>query len=879
MFRPAKLLWAIAIVGSAIPLMAVAQPTTPAKGSKTLPLYGYDFTTAKKIPVPKATSDDVNLVYNIFDKRWEVPTIDTKLDGNIVAFYRQRDPADQNMTAAAFENQLPYRALTTNLGHQGACRTPLLTTSGWCTAQNFSFSFNADKMNEWTAKILVSHEFIHGKQRDLLGRTAQDAMPHWMREGMGNGFGFGLMENLPGYSQEALAKRLSPRPGSMATFFLGLRFYDHALDVDSIASSYPRDHLGYPADPKAPGDHIEMAGYMSGSFFRHILRGKPGGLETVKHLLAQRPPSGGGNDAWLDWLDDGLRNDPNKSWPGGIRQVYSTMIVELADMPDLIAKSRAGKLSAPIYDQYLWSDGCTVIDLTVKKEWKGTVPVRGLASRCLRVKLPPDGLDMSGVDAKIAGPVIPPAFTVTAESLTGGCEDLELGSAGAMVKNPKLFFATGNPRNCSTKWQGFYLPKNIKDPNGLKGWQTVVLMNVPSRPVGARAQVLQLTVARPKVEAAVDAQAVVKDPVTGIKKKSPAPRPGPKPIPAPLEPLIVERPEATECDAETVAMLECGNEISLALGYGEVTELTAQSNMFAGVLGHMYPEGEFTRTDYVSPGKAIQDALFAKNGGLNDVMTRVAASGRAPEGASIKLIMPPLAKGQTGSFPARVNMEWTDYETMMPFRLSSLAADRTANSNGCVVVMGKVSDATVNITMNGHGGLVGTVMANLYQDNPDAEDACRTPMLKGGTLKMSFATPGVIFIGDGDDYRFDTDDMVARMAEESSFPSQILIPFSQRSDHLTSWPDGIPHEAVTTGGPASMVQGKCDPGKITRKDMIGFIRAISDGDDLGGVSDDMLLSSLGMGADMLRPMACPWIAAGRPVKWQMREEPDLPDED
>lgn len=853
----------------AVPLAAQqAQKEAP----KTLPLFGYDEDSASEIPVPPKVQAEVDRIYRLYDKRWSVPTIDTLYNGKIVGFYRKRNEGDFDNVGASFGNYLPFKTPgVTEPRRALLCGRLGVSTNNWCTVHGHSVRFNADRATEWNFPLLSSHEFVHGKQRDLLGDSNWRFLPPWVLDGQANGFGFGLLENLPNLTRKDIARKTATMKNANFSFFLGLRFYDHSLDVDSIAQSYPRNHPEYYAEANDPGGHIIMAGYLTGSFFRHMLRGRPGGLKAVKHLMSRPSPRTKDSNAWLAWMDNGLKSDPNKIWPRGVREVYAEMIAELADMPDLIARARFGKLAADQYDKLLWADGCRSVDLTTSRSWTGAVPIRALAARCFRVKLPPDGLDMSGDTAIMAGMDMPPAFSVTARSSTGGCGDFELTSRAEVVDDPLVAKATGNPNDCTTKWHSYYLPLNHSAPGGLKGWQTVLLTNVPSRPANARGHMLQVTFIRPGAEASVEAEATVQDPVRKAKVKSRAPRPGPKPVVAPQRTLVVEREPAPDCDAETQATLKCGNEMSVVLAYGQIADLTASGSSTGAILGHMYPQGQFTREDYVSTGNAIQKALFA-TGGLSKAAAGLAASGGLPGGASVKLTLPQLADGQTGTFPARVDVSWLDVDRKAEARVDSITAAKTRPDGQCTFVESKRSDAMVTITMNDHGGLVGTLTAQLYEENSDPESACRTPILSAGQLSLSFATPGVIYSGEGG-YSFDTEHHAERAQSAQSIAMQVAMPMAERSDHLATWPDGVfPGTQPASTGPASQGRGstgQCSAATITDADFIGFVRAVSaaDGEEPELMDPQAMAAMRSMDRSMYAPMVCRWIAAGRPARF------------
>ncbi len=860
---------ALALSSLALPLAAQQEQK---EAPKTLPLFGYDEDSASEIPVPGKVQADVDRIYRLYSKRWSVPTMDTMYNGKIVGFYRKRNERNFDSVAASFGNYLPYKDPGIGSPRQVMlCKKPGIAASNWCTEASHSVRFNADRANEWNFKLLASHEFIHSKQRDYIGNANWRFLPPWILDGQGNGFGYGLLENLPNLARKDIARKTATMDNSNFSFFLGLRYYDHPLDVDSIAQSYPRNHPEYYAEAGSPGAHVIMAGYMTGSFFRHILRGRPGGLKAVKHLMSRPSPRTKDSNAWLAWMDNGLKSDPNKIWPRGVREVYAEMIAELADMPDLIARARFGKLAAASYDKLLWADGCKAVDLTTGRTWTGAVPIRSLAARCFRVKLPPDGLDMTGEAASMAGTDMPPAFSVTARSTTGGCGDFELTSRAEVVEDPLVAKATGNPNDCTTKWHSYYLPLNPNAPGGLKGWQTVLLTNVPSRPANARGHMLQVTFVRPGAEASVEAEATVEDPVRKTKVKSRAPKPGPKPIVVPQRTHVVEREPAVGCDAEAQATLQCGNEMTVVLAYGQIADLTAGSSSAGNILGHMYPQGQFTREDYVSTGNAIQKALF-ETGGLSRAAAGLASSGGLLGGASVKLSLPQLADGQTGTFPARVDIGWLDVATKAEASIASLTAAKTRSDGQCVFVESRRSDATVTITMNDHGGLVGTLNARLYEENPEPESACRTPILPAGQISLSFATPGVIYSGEGG-YSFDTENYAERMQSAQSIAMQVAMPLAERSDHLETWPDGVfPGTQATSTGTAPSGRastGQCSTATITDADFIGFVRAVSlaDGEAPEPMDARAMAAMRSMDRSMYAPMICGWIAAGRPARF------------
>jgi hypothetical protein len=776
---------------AAAPGAALAQAS--AKKTGDLAIVGLTDLDAQSIEVPPQVQKAADAVYAEYRESWEVPRIDTLLDGKPVIFYMRRTPeaikAAPRSAATAY-NYAPFGLTAEQIdspflsSHTRVCHGmfTLRKQENWCKGHAYSVRINEDRALDWYFPMLLSHEFLHLRTYEIIPKKILvEYYPYWVSEGLANGFGFGLVEHFPGLSREGIARKtamLQPQDNRIAAF-LGLRYYDHPLPlIGEFAETYPSNH---PAYPSTSDERWQMASYGSGSFFRHILKGRKHGLNAIDHLLRRAMPSAKAWRPWVRWLDEGLKTatardstgaplmgadgKPLKIWPRGIRQVYAEMIADMADFPDRVAKHRVGRLVATTYDSYLWSKGCETVDLTFATSWTKTLEIAPMAARCLRVKLPPAGLDMSGTDAALITPNLPPSFAITATSSDGGCNDLEAATRGEVLPELMRFKGTQQPDKCIAKWLGFYLPLNINDPQGLKGFQTLVLSNVADDAALSQPRRIEVTIVNPQVNGVVEATQTVEQGERKIKKPIPKPKPKPKAgpggkgaIPQMGMPQTVEPEPPGYCDPDQQAIFECGDIMTISFAYGDpadvMVEMEAMRNyvMIDMLPAAFSPDGEDSIAKVIAASKG--DSAMA---GMMPQSTLKMAAGQG-EGGGISIKMQRLAPGQTGTFPAQVKLDWTapgGFEG----GLASLAPARLRPAGDCVVVTAMRATGQVTITRNSEGLLMGSVTAQFFEPNPDDAAACRTPYVAAGTAQFDFTLGGIVTVGDLGDYEPDMDQL------------------------------------------------------------------------------------------------------------------------
>ena len=870
-------------------MLLVHAPLSDAQesGQPELAVVGVDITRHSEIPVPKNVTDKANLVYEKHRNAFSAPPpIDTRYDGRINIFYIKRTTS--NATAAAAGNLLPYNpsGLDTDSPQGRICLGESPRREKWCSDSHYSVKLNADRMAEWSTPILLSHEFIHLRQYQNIPGSKNRGAPFWLVDGQANGIGFGLMEREKGFGRRAMALHTKDMENSNFSFFLGLRYYDRPLDVDRWKSIFPVNHpeYGLEGNKDRSNDHVEMAGYMTGSFWRHVMRGRPKGFNAFQQMLFRAGPDDPTSSLqWLRWTDSGLKAatfNEARIWRGGVRQVYSEMIAELADFPDIVARNRTGKLRADYFDSLLWSEGCQKVDLMVEGAASVRLKIFPYSARCLRIRMPSGGfkeknLVESGTPG-LLGSNLPPPFNVTAVG-TGRCKDLALGTRGQLLGSPLVFnpSRTGNAASsCAAMWEAAFAPLNISDPNGLQGWQTVVLINAPDSPRdGMEATEFTLNFVRPTAKTRLSGSHTVK---RGDRKtKKPLPDAGGRDETQISQPVMREIDPGEPCDADGAAIFKCGDVMGFSIATGkDATGIARMADILTKGTKLHYPAGEFTRDGFDSLGTIYANADFAAQAQAASLRM---ASGEI-DGMMIGVAMPRLEEGQTGSFPATVYAGDDLSET----GLNSLSGARTrSDGTGCRQILSYATNGTVNITANGMGMLAGSLSATLYEDNPDDEAACTAPRVRAGEVTVSFATPGFVSIGPNGKYALDFARAEEDALAQQDIVLQMMTPMEERSDILPEdemRPETRAQLAAyrTSGGAASSAAtgGQCKGSAISPDDSEQFMRAVAAG---SGADDPATINQvLGalrqMGGAILAPYICQWIEAGRPARFELGED-------
>lgn len=754
--------------------------------------------------VPSGVAEAASQAYNRHGEVWGRVPIDTTLDGRPVVFWFPNDDA-----GAWAGNYFPYKARLEYPLEAIIC-TNMPGAANWCAEDRYSVGMKSRTLIDtpWAMPILFSHEYVHLWQRRWWSNpVADDYPPHWLYEGTANGWGYGLMETDPQFTREAIARQLA-NSGALNyfAFFLGLRYYDQPLDVDSAVNYYPGNHPAYPRDNQAfrfyqgygvnrcrdaglrerPGcrddlrqepwvdaaardrldqistiwahRHIAFAGYMSGSFYRYMLLGNRRGPDAVRRMMRSPGPRTTRLRAWMTWMDLGIQLETvpvpagtggqNASrdvpvWPGGVRQIYSEMIAELADFPDTHVQSRSGFLAQRSYDSLLWSRGCTQIDLTTDPAQSFTeIRLEPVSARCTRVRAARGSAVYRGGSARV-----PTTFVVTASSRPGSdpdvCEDLQLASRGQVLRNPLLSVTgVGEERRCSISWTVVFDPLRPNDANGNGGYQTVLLINANEFASLSRRRYVDIEFVQPQMRASVNAEGVPE-----AERPRPRPRRRPLPRPQPVEPqqshlpqrfATAPDPDPGPCPPEERRAFACGPVMTVQLATGDVAVLSgAGSNMMSAFTMFDLRPGAMDR----DMGEVASDAIPDQIEQFAAAMARYQQTGAAPEGLNVAIGFEPIEFGTTGTFPARVQVNWSDGTPMGIGALDSLGPyGGERYPNGCIGGT-PPSQATVTITRHSPGMLVGSVSARLFEEN-EGDDACTRPYVEAGTFQASFATNG-----------------------------------------------------------------------------------------------------------------------------------------
>ncbi len=877
-----------------------------------LTVVGYDRDTYEPVEVP---ADIVAKAVRIYDKHKDEfstpPKITITTNGKYTIFYVKR--AETNTVAASAGNNLPFKSATTKIisTKESALASPIRTykesdicTNGigaaireqgkllnWCEPDSYSAKLYADRMGDWNTDLLISHEFIHLRQYDEIPGTQNKKTPYWVSEGQANGIGYGLFERSPGLGRRAIALKTKDGENSNFSFFLGLRYFDQPLDVDGWKERYPKTHPEYPeAKTVEEPTHIQMAGYMTGSFWRQVMRGRPKGFDAFQQMLDREGPSDPTSSlAWLQWTDAGLKAARYKKvpiWRGGVRQVFSEMVTEYADFPDIVARDRTGKLAPDKFDALIWSKGCTKVDLTAFPAANVPIEILPYSARCLRIKMPTYGPQEINFVTQASAwqfvKTLPVPFSIAAIG-DDSCDELELGTRGQLVNNPVLL----RPKKagyCVISWQAGYAPLNEYDPNGLKGWQTVTLIYAPTVPTGDRtAKTFNLSFVQSLATVESTGSYTVSG-NNGKPKKKPLPK-SKKKVDTQLNALRIVPLETTAetCDPDHAAVFLCGDVVSFSVVTGDFAETGAVvANTIFGAASLHYLPGNFTRDGLESLGDiyARQDLPTFTSG----LMQRM-ASGNA-DGARYIISTKRLPEGATGSFPATIEVETAEAEGMTTTDLNSLAPKRTkVDQDGCVTIMSLQTTGNLTVTVNEGGLFVGSFSANLYEQNSDEDDAaaCRNPRVGAGQVSGSFATPGVFYIGPGGSSELDFSRTLKQLEYDADLAVQVLTPLPERSDLLPD--DEMTPETraelaaysaggAGSGGDALSDTGMCDGKPISAADKSGFFAAVSKGMDIDdpAMAQQMIASVSGFGTGILEPYICKWVSRGRPASYEMEDE-------
>lgn len=737
---------------------------------------------------------------------WGAPPIDTLLHGRPVIFWEilpdgeggsagSQRPYNQVANLAAGRGMNP--AIATTCNYSGA--------TGWCWADRYSVTMASGSMTDygWALAPLISHEFVHLQQRRWWGNpVADDYAPHWVFEGSANGWGYGLMETDRQFTREVMARNLAVgRVPSQFAFFLGLRYYDQPLDVDRAIYSYPANHplhgrsqndrdnwerylaadmdicvdsnTGLRERPRCReqqggGDapeirdafkHIMLAGYASGSFYRYMLLGNRQGPEAIRRMMRTPAPRTIRPSTWLNWMDRGIRlhtvpvpggtggqNAPREVpvWPGGVRQIYSEMIAELADFPDTHVQSREGQLRRDRYDSLLWSRGCHTVDLNsvLPAASISRLRMHAISARCFRVRTASDPLLYQGPLARV-----PVTFVVTASSRPGSsarvCEDLQLASRGQVLRNPLLSVTgEGDEARCAISWTVVFDPLRPEEANGNRGYQTVLLINAADQAYGTRSRLVDVEFVHPQLRANVNAQGVPeaeRRSSTPRRRRLPAARPvEPQSSPLPQRFASAPDPDPGPCPPEERRAFECGPVMTVQLATGDVAVMAgATHNMMSAFNMFDLRPGAMDR----DMGEVASENIPGNIAQFTAAMAHYQQTGAAPEGLNVAVGFEPIEFGTTGTFPARVQVSWSDGTPMGIGALDSLGPHGSERySNGCIGGT-PPSQATVTITRHTPGMLVGSVSARLFEEN-QGDDACTRPYVDAGTFTASFATNG-----------------------------------------------------------------------------------------------------------------------------------------
>lgn len=871
-------------------------------------------------PLPKRAVEIFELPWDRHKSIFGVsPDIQIEYLGKPAVFIRRR-PLSQygDGGVAAHVNFFPVAE-----GEAGAAICTIPGARKWCRIDSLTVRYNFDELGNPFGPAFVSHEFIHTYQSRFFGRS-KEGLPHWVYEGQANGFGYGIMEIYPEFTRAALAKRYAGSNDTLFGFTLGLRHYDQPLSIDFAQNNVWR-HPDYPPrtgsivatgvdkssqdtfDASIKGGnanrHIVMTGYMTGSFFRHALMGRPGGHKAVRAMFAAeqlRPTDRRDERSVLRWIDDGLKlatvdgldGAARPVWRRGIRDVFPEMIVELADLPDLIVGSRAGKLARDPFDRRLWANPCFEIDLSDKPSEQYRLTISPIAARCFRVRLDPDAYVTDWVRKDEDSPYAPgvPAtpigliVTVSSEDRRA-CADIDLGTRGQMMTHG--IAQTLEDGRCTVSWSPYYAPLHPKRAGGTAGAQTFVLTNVNDDAEDTVERTVFLSVVQPRVSANVTGTATPAAATPGGEQKAPKPLPRPRrasqPAAAPPVVLIPPAEPEPDCGDEDRALFACSDQNSgFKLIVGDYGELVRAQSAVTATGSMLYLAANVTRGSGPGGVEGVADTLHAilerRAEGVSAALMQQVMRGAGQDaglpmsGMVVSVHMDRLAPGQTGVFPARVEVAWSD-ETDGGEVDSVNAAATRPDGNGCVVVERRQTNAQITITQNTEGFVIGSLNAQLFEPEPDAEKACRAPFRTVGVLDMSFAHPALIY---ADPSAIDVSRSILQSDIDLDLGAQFMLPLDDRSD-VTA--DDLA-QLAQAGGPlgGSRMSGIPESFQcsviLLDKDYKAFAAAVwatQDVESATGEERTIALSQIErMARSVLKPDVCAWALADRPWRWELR---------
>jgi len=579
------------------------------------------------------------------------------------------------------------------------------------------------------------------------------------------------------------------------------------------------------------------------------------------------------------------------------------MISVLADLPDNAGYGRQGELAASRYDARLWSHGCPRIDLTRQDAVTREARIAPVAARCFRVRGP------STIEAETT-------LTVTvSSSQREACDDLQLGSRGQVLRNPT---SVKRDNGCSIGWLVPFAPLNPTDPGGLQGDQHVLIINAAERATAttwrdvevdftyfqiggsldataepderteaplsqvrdvamAVAQTEQLSPTKRALHTALSMKAPIhsKSAPSRVALKDARRLPSPRATelqPAPMAIVIRDPDDNASCAPADRAAFECGPMAAVGFVTGEVNDMVRHTVQMqtSPALHDMFSATAETPgldEDLFDIVNARTQQAQAQANALYAGMAR----GAGPRGTRIELRLPPLELGQTGTFPARVNIEWSDGSPGGIGTINSLGPLGPDWGPGGCNEGTPPSRATVNITAHRPGYLIGSFSARLYRPNPDdnPDAVCRHPYVEAGQISMNFVSGGlhpplrenggITEVSSVWQERYALDDLSTVMQAGGGIPAGMAGAFTTggASDESAAGPN-----APAT---ANLGQGQCP----TAADVEAFIATQTAQMRQAGITDRPTLDQYaqmfrGLPRDSLEAAVCDWVAQGRP---------------
>jgi hypothetical protein len=417
-------------------------------------------------------------------------------------------------------------------------------------------------------------------------------------------------------------------------------------------------------------------------------------------------------------------------------------------------------------------------------------------------------------------------------------------------------------------------------------FQTVVITNVADEAEDTKERRIIVHVMRPVVSATVSGSATPKSDGEP-KPRKPLPRPKRATQPSTAPPFGIDAREPTQpnpsCEAEARAIFECGDEFGFALSLGDSAEINrAAMNVILDRTSTFYLPASITRDTGPEGTSEDPDTLHHILGKLSDPVSQNFAQGFAQRnlggGMSVSVSMQRLEPGQTGTFPARVEVGWADASGEEGL-VDSLNEAEVETVNNCVVVKLRKTNAQVTIAQNGSGFLLGSLTANLFEPEPDDEKACRQPFARVGTLQVSFSNPGLVYV---DRQTLDLTRAQTRLQIDADMVAQLTIPLEERSD-LDA--DDIARIRSGGGGQSGAQNGGASgasssgamqcPAMIMAGDDRQFAEAVWASLEASGAPgsqrDASINMIIGVARTGLSDQMCAWVQAGRPDKWELNE--------